>query len=103
MTTANSPHATASPPAAAPAATAALERLAAALDPHDFATTLTTGSSHRPRLAVASRHAQIDDDIYADHRAFWWSWAEWIAPISDPHAAARIISMVLRVTPPAHD
>jgi hypothetical protein len=37
---------------------------------------------------VTSRHAQFGDDIYADHQAFWWSWAERIAPVTEPAAAA---------------
>ncbi len=54
------------PPGAAgeaPAVTAALERLAAALDPAEYATTLTTRPGHRTCLSVTSRHAQIGDDI----------------------------------------
>jgi hypothetical protein len=82
-----------------PAATAALEQLAAALDPREFATTLTTGAGQPPRLAVASRHAHIGGDIYADHRAYWWSWSERIAPITDPPAAASKISAILRPIP----
>jgi hypothetical protein len=80
----------------APTVTAALECLDAALDPRDFATTLTTSPGHPPCLSVTSRHAQIGDDIWADHRAFYWSWGEWIAPVSAPATAARMISMVLR-------
>ena len=81
----------------------ALERLAAALHPREFATTLTTGPG-RTRLAVTSRHAAIGDNISADHRAYYYSWGEWIAPISDPVTAARMISTVLRAVPqPAHD
>jgi hypothetical protein len=82
-----------------PAATTALERLAAALDPGEFATTLTTSPGRPPSLAVASRLAHIGGDIYADHRAFWWSWSERIAPITDPPAAAREVSTVLRAIP----
>jgi hypothetical protein len=82
---------------------AALETLADALDPADYATTLTTGPG-RTHLSVTSRHAQISDDIRADHRAFYWSWGERIAPISDPSTAARMISVVLRAVPqPACD
>ncbi len=51
-----------------PAATTALERLDAALDPRDFATTLTTSPGQPPRLTVTCRHAPIGDDIYADYR-----------------------------------
>ena len=79
-----------------PAATAALERLAATLDPGEFATTLITCPGHPPFLAVTSRHAQISGDIHADHRAFWWSWGERIGPVTDPPAAARKISSALQ-------
>jgi hypothetical protein len=85
-----------------PAATAALERLAAALDPGEFALTLTTSPGHPPCLSVASRHAAIGGDIYADHRAYWWSWSEPIAPVTDPAAAARKIASTLRAIPAAH-
>jgi hypothetical protein len=87
-----------------PARVQALERLDAALDPAEFATTLTTGLGHGPRLSITSRHAAIGDDICADHRAYYYSWGERIAPISDPATAARMISAVLRAVPqPAHD
>jgi hypothetical protein len=85
-----------------PARVQALDRLAAALDRSEFATTLTTGPGHTS-LSVTSRHAAIGDDIWADHRAYY-SWGEWIAPISDPATAARMINAVLRAVPqPAHD
>jgi hypothetical protein len=83
---------------------AALETLAAALDRRDFATTLTTTPGQPPHLTVTSRHAALGDDIYADQQGFWWSWAEPIAPLGDPQAAARKITSVLGLTPaPAHD
>jgi hypothetical protein len=86
-----------------PARVQALRRLADALDPADYATTLTN-SPGRLCLSVTSRHAQIGDDITADHRAYYYSWGEWIAPTSDPATAARMISTVLRAVPqPAHD
>lgn len=53
--------------------TAALEHLAAALDPRDHATTLVTGHDRVPYLTVSSRHAQLAEDIYADERSYWWS------------------------------
>jgi hypothetical protein len=81
-----------------PAVTAALKRLDAVLDPAEFATTLIN-SPRRLCLSVASRHAQIGDDIWADHRAYYYSWGEWIAPVSDPLTAARMISTVLRAIP----
>jgi hypothetical protein len=86
-----------------PAVTAALERLADALDPCDYATTLTTGPG-RTSLSVTNRHAAIGDDVWADNRAFYWSWGEWIAPLSDPATAASMIGVVLRAIPqPARD
>jgi hypothetical protein len=84
---------------ASPGIVAALERLDTALDSGEFATTLTTVQGRPPYLSVTSRHARIGDDIWADHRAYYWSWGEWIAPTSDPQAAARMISMVLRTRP----
>ena len=89
--------------AESPATTAALERLAAALDPEQFATTLTTRPGRPPCLTVTSRDVGTGDDIRADHRAYWWSWPERIGPVSDPQAAARKVSAVLRAVPePSH-
>lgn len=83
--------------------TAALEHLAAALDPRDHATTLVTGQDRVPYLTVSSRHATLAEDIYADERSYWWSWAEPIAAIGNPQAAATKISHVLHATPePTH-
>lgn len=87
-----------------PAPRAALVALAAALDHREFAITLTAGPGHGSRLSVTSRHAAIGDDIWADNRAFYYSWGEWIAPVSDPETAARMISSMLWAVPqPAHD
>ena len=80
---------------------AALDALADALDPALYATTLTATPGRPLRLTVTSRHAQIGDDIHADHRAYYWSWGEWIAPVTDPATAARMISVVLRPLPQA--
>jgi hypothetical protein len=76
-------------------AQAALEALAAALDPGEFVTSLTSGYGRRPFLTVTSRHAAIGDNIYTDTLTYWWSWAERIAPATDPRAAAAEISRVL--------
>ena len=82
---------------------AALENLAATLDPRDYATILVSGQGRVPHLAVTSRHADFGDDIYADHQAYWWSFAERIAAIDDPLAAAQKIASVLRAVPePSH-
>jgi hypothetical protein len=86
-------------PADTPATRSALVALAAALDPRDYTTTLTGGPGRPPRLSVTSRHAAIGDDITADHRAYYWSWHERIAPIGDPATAARKITSVLRTAP----
>jgi hypothetical protein len=86
-----------------PGMQAALEALAAALDPRNYITTLTSGYGRAPRLTVTSRHAQIGDDIYADSSSYWWSWAEPIATVDDPMAAARAVASVLRTAPePSH-
>jgi len=88
---------------ATPAPRVALVALAAALDPRDYAITLTAPPDRPPRLTVTNRHAQISDVICADHRAFYWSWGERIGPLDDPSAAARKVSTVLRTTPqPSH-
>ena len=55
--------------------TAALERLATALDSREFATSLVAGDGRRPCLTVASRHTGAAEDIYADRARFWWGWA----------------------------
>jgi hypothetical protein len=78
---------------------AALERLAAALDPRDYSTTLVASPGLTPHLMVTSRHADFGDDIYADHQSYWWSFAEWIATVDDPLAAARKVASVLRTVP----
>jgi hypothetical protein len=82
---------------------AALEALAAGLDPRTFVTTLTTGRGRPPRLTVARRHTQLSQDIYADCGWYWWAWAERIAPTSDMPAATAAIARALRVLPsPSH-
>ena len=78
---------------------AALEALAAALDPRDYITTLVSGQGRTPHLTVISRHADFGDDIYADGQSYWWSFAERIAAVDDPLAAARKVTSVLRITP----
>jgi hypothetical protein len=76
-------------------AATALEMLAAALGSRDFATVLVTGPGRVPCLTVASRHAPLSEDIYAD-RFYRWSWAEPICAAGDPLTAAAQISLVLR-------
>jgi hypothetical protein len=76
----------------------ALESLAAALNPREFAAILVTGAERRPCLTVTNRHTLIAQDIRADGSAFWWPWAEPIAATSDPLAAAYRITDVLGTT-----
>jgi len=83
---------------------AALEQLAAALSPHDFAVTLVTGDARVPHLTITNRrYIQLSEGIYAQDGSFWWSWAERIGPADDPLAAAQKVTKVLRVEPePSH-
>jgi hypothetical protein len=95
--------ATGEAPGTTPAPRAALVALATALDPRDYAITLTAPPGGPPRLTVTNRHAQISDVIRADHQAFYWSWGEPIGPLGDPPAAAGKVSTVLHATPqPSH-
>src|SRR5260370_1390657 len=91
------------PPAASPschpASLGALAALAAALDPRDFATTMTARHGRPSCLTVTNRRAQFGDDIHADRRAYYWSWDERIGPINDPPAAARKVTAALRSLP----
>ena len=82
-----------------PASIHALNRLADALDSRDYTTTLVSGPGQVPRLTVTSKHADFGDDIYADQQSYWWSFAERIAAVDDPLAAARKVTRVLRTTP----
>lgn len=82
---------------------ASLEYLASLLDPRDHVTVLITGNTRPPRLAIAHRRLPLAEDVYADARYYWWGYAERIAPVTDPAAAARAITIRLRALPePAH-
>jgi hypothetical protein len=84
-------------------AVTALERLAAELNPTEFATMLVTGDNQVPYLDVATRSPQLSETIYVHDGCFWWSWAERLAPITDLPTAAAKIAAVLRLIPqPAH-
>lgn len=86
-----------------PSPRAALEDLAALLDPREHVTVLITGGGRPPRLAVAHRHLPLAEDIYADARCYWWGWAERIGPVTSPATAAGAVSSRLRARPgPAH-
>jgi hypothetical protein len=78
---------------------AALERLAAALDPRDHTTTLVVDPGRTPHLTVASLQAGLVEDVYADDRFYWWSWAEPICGVDDALTAAQKVTRVLRPAP----
>jgi hypothetical protein len=83
-------------------AVAALERLAAELNPSEFATTLVAGDSQVPYLDVATRSPQLSETIYVQDGCYWWSWAERLTPITDaPTAAAKIAAVLGMITEPA--
>lgn len=78
---------------------AALESLATALDPREFVTVLVAGDGCRPCLTVVNRRTFAAENIHVDRLTFWWQWAEPIAAMSDPLAAAHRITNVLGVAP----
>jgi hypothetical protein len=80
---------------------AALERLAAALGSAEFVITMTIGPGRPPHLTVTRKHAGFGVEIYADNQAYWWSFAERIAAVDDPQAAARKVISALHTTPEA--
>jgi hypothetical protein len=73
----------------------ALESLAAALDPREFAVIMVTETGRPPCLTVVNRHTLIAEDIYADHWAYWWRWVQLIAATADPLAAAHRVTVAL--------
>ncbi|HEY5988612.1 MAG TPA: hypothetical protein VIV12_19855 [Streptosporangiaceae bacterium] len=81
------------------AATVALEQLAAALEPGEFATTLVTRAGRVPSLWVLCRRSGAAQEARAQDGWYWWEWAEAIAPADDPLAAAHKITAALRDAP----
>jgi hypothetical protein len=79
-------------------ARAALEALAALLDPRWYITVLINGDNRVPCLTVSSRYARLTWDIYADE-GWFWSAADKVAPFSDPGTAARDLADVLCLIP----
>jgi hypothetical protein len=58
------------------------------------------GRHHLPGADVTQITRQI---TYQRHRAYYWSWAERIGPLTDPQAAARKVTTVLPAVPePSH-
>lgn len=80
---------------------AALENLAAALDPREFTAVLITGPERRPCLTVAHPLTYTTENIYADRSASWWPWVQPIAATSDPLTAAHRITAMLGAAPGA--
>jgi organic radical activating enzyme len=81
---------------------AGLEKLAAELDSSVYAASIVTGSGGEPPyLKVTCRNAPIlGERIFAQHGYFWWSWAERIAPVTDPATVAAAVARVLHTTEP---
>ena len=94
-------HPTAIPAAEARAATQALEALAI-----ELAACGWTAQVHTPEGRVASLYVQnpsapmLAEHIYAGSAAdgtwsYWWSWADTVAPATDPRGTAATITRVL--------
>jgi len=77
-----------------------LERLAAAFDSREFATTLVSGQGRVPRLTVASRLSRTSEDVCVEGGWFWYSHAERIAPVTDLQETAAKIADLLRSSLP---
>ena len=92
---------TAKPTPAGPEAArkAALDALAAALDPRDFTATVVPDDGPVPYLTVSSRHAQLGEDVFADGQFYRWPWGQPIAAVGNPQAAATKVSHVLAAVP----
>ena len=90
-------------------AAAQVEALAGELSRRGFATSVTKAGPHHhhPCMRVANiQVARMCEDVYAapggdGNWAFWWSWADPIAPIGDIEAAAVAIAYVLSPGPGA--
>ena len=73
----------------------ALEKLAAELVARGFDPVITTAGG-RPALVVSNpRVPALSENILADGRWFWWSWAERIMSTADVPGAADAIARVL--------
>jgi hypothetical protein len=80
------------------AGAAELEKLAAELDGRAYAVSLVTGGGRRPHLHITNRRAPVmTENIYSDGEAFFWGWAERIAPVADLAAAAAAVDRVLKM------
>jgi hypothetical protein len=73
-----------------------LEKLAAELDPGQYAAAIIR-QGRAPCLRVTNRRApQLTEDIYAGRGWYWWSWAERISECHDPASTAAMVTRVLR-------
>jgi hypothetical protein len=82
------------------AAVEGLDKLAAELDEHTFLMSFAVSRlSPWPALYISNRRmGRLAEHVFAGHDAFWWGWAERIAPLSDVAGAAAAIARVLRDT-----
>jgi hypothetical protein len=94
-------HPAASPAAEATAATQALEALATELTACGWTAKVHTPQGRVPSLYVQNPGApMLSEHIYAGSAAdgtwsYWWSWADTIAPATDPRSTAATITRVL--------
>jgi hypothetical protein len=83
-------------------ATKALEALASELTAQGWTARLQTPDGRLPGLYVQNPDAEkLSEHIYAGPSAdgtwsYWWSWADTIAPATDPAGTAATITRVLR-------
>ncbi len=86
--------------AASPQVLGQLEALAADLKDRGFTTKITPYGRYPSVDVVNSAASRLSEQVYAALAPdgavwFWWSWAERIAPIGEPGAAAATIARVL--------
>jgi diadenosine tetraphosphate (Ap4A) HIT family hydrolase len=75
---------------------AAMEQLAAALRARGFRVMMDLACGGVPHMTVHNpAAARLSETIIGHAGAFWWSWREQIAPVSDVTTAAAVIARVL--------
>lgn len=78
-------------------ASTALLRLAEVLSGLGFRATLKSRSDATPYLQVSNPRASIlNEAVYAQDGAYWWSWWERIADWDEVATAAGMLARVLR-------
>jgi hypothetical protein len=78
---------------------AELERLATELAPHGLHAELCTPPGKLPYLHVRNPQATVlNERIYAQAGAYWYSWAQKLTDTDDPADAAQTLARVLATT-----